>query len=955
MKRWWQWSILSVILLVAVVSRCLYLHENVGTPDFSHLAVDAAFHHHWAKGLATGDWSVPQAYEDPQIRSTAYLRPPGYPMFLAGVYAIFGVNDMAPRIVQMALGVVSCVLAFVLARRWFSAAAGLTTAGLMAGYWLFPYFESKLHAPSLLIVLGLGTLYAMSLWAQRVSVWRVVVAGLLVGCFALVRPTILPFGLVATVWLLWVMRRRQETASRWAKAVLGYGVGVLVVIAPATIRNAIVSGQFVLISSNAGVNLYIGNNEASTGCFINYFPGLGDFGTCFDYPAITRAVSRRVGKPMRDAEISRYFASLAMQYMREHPGRTIGMMIRKASLFWGPQEISHNEFPSYDRARSRVLTLLWGKFTWVTALSLAGLALLIWDLAARRRGSDAVPDACHRQLEVTVLIVAFIVVSAATFLPFFFASLYRVPLIPPLLLLAAVGLCLCANDVRLRAWTRVACWLVVVGGGYAVASVNRGSYTPDPTRWRYHRGVVYDFANQPDMAAVQYRKALELTPTHTLANYNLGVILQRQGLTDQAIERYGQALRSNPEHVGARVNLAIALAEGQRFDDAIAHYRAVLAIQPNDVSTHNNLAIALDRVGKTDEAIEHYRTAMRLAPTDVEVQCNLAITLAAHNQADEAISLFRAILDAVPNDVRTHERLANALLARNVLGEAAEHYGAVLALEPGNAGAHNGLGLIHAMKGQWPDAIKRYREALLTEPNDPRIRANLGDALVATGQLDDALTHYTESLRHDPTSGETHYRYGEALGKLGRAEQAIEQYTEAVTLDPNHADAHNNLGLLLAGKGDLAAAAAHYHRAIDVKPDHALAHYNLAGVLAAGGHDREALGHYERTAALMPNHPVVLDGLAWLLATSADPTVRDGSRAITLATQACELTDHRDAKLLDTLAAAYAEIGRFDQAITAAQTAMRLAQQSGDQHLAQAVGQQLLLYQRGEPFHQPAR
>ncbi|MHC4610925.1 MAG: hypothetical protein ACYS7M_11330, partial [Planctomycetota bacterium] len=89
-RRWLsgETAALGVILLVALLLRCSYLGELVDAPDFSHPIIDAAFHDYWARGLATGDWTPPDETPDPQISTSPYFRPPGYPLFLALVYLL---------------------------------------------------------------------------------------------------------------------------------------------------------------------------------------------------------------------------------------------------------------------------------------------------------------------------------------------------------------------------------------------------------------------------------------------------------------------------------------------------------------------------------------------------------------------------------------------------------------------------------------------------------------------------------------------------------------------------------------------------------------------------------------------------------------------------------------------------------------------------------------------------
>jgi len=183
---------LLCILIVGLLLRGVYLAEIVKKPDFASPEIDARFHDYWARGLVWGDWSPPTNLTDPEISTSPYIRPPGYPYFLALIYVLTGPNYMAPRIVQMGLGLVNCVLAFILGRSLFGRWSGVTFAALMSIYWIFIYFEGELLAPVLLIFLSLCLMLALSAWRAKFTYLRTIGAGLIFGLAAVVRPNILP-------------------------------------------------------------------------------------------------------------------------------------------------------------------------------------------------------------------------------------------------------------------------------------------------------------------------------------------------------------------------------------------------------------------------------------------------------------------------------------------------------------------------------------------------------------------------------------------------------------------------------------------------------------------------------------------------------------------------------------------------------------------------------------------
>jgi len=133
--------------------------------------------------------------------------------------------------------------------------------------------------------------------------------------------------------------------------------------------------------------------------------------------------------------------------------------------------------------------------------------------------------------------------------------------------------------------------------------------------------------------------------------------------------------------------------------------------------------------------------------------------------------------------------------------------------------------------------------------------------------------------------------------------------------------------------------------------DMATAHDGLAINLDRSGRPAEAIANYQEALRLQPDDAQVLNNLAWLLATCSDKNIRDGQRGVQLAKRACELTEFEKTMFIGTLAAAYAEAGRFDQAIATAQRACDVAKKNGETALLQRNQELLERYRQHKPAH----
>jgi superkiller protein 3 len=159
--------------------------------------------------------------------------------------------------------------------------------------------------------------------------------------------------------------------------------------------------------------------------------------------------------------------------------------------------------------------------------------------------------------------------------------------------------------------------------------------------------------------------------------------------------------------------------------------------------------------------------------------------------------------------------------------------------------------------------------------------------------------------------------------------------------------------MLLARKGKIAEAISHWTQSLEIEPRQASAHQELGMALVKQGKIADAVSHLKETIRLSPNRPEVLNNLGWILATFKDSRVYNPKGAVRFAENACALVDYKDTRMLDTLSAAYASAGRFEEAIATAQKAVDLALSSGREAQAKAIRKRLELYKAGKPYVQP--
>jgi protein O-mannosyl-transferase len=192
---------------------------------------------------------------------------------------------------------------------------------------------------------------------------------------------------------------------------------------------------------------------------------------------------------------------------------------------------------------------------------------------------------------------------------------------------------------------------------------------------------------------------------------------------------------------------------------------------------------------------------------------------------------------------------------------------------------------------------------------------------------------------------------GTTFHQEGKMVEAIAQYQKALEIDPNQAEVQSNLGVVLSETGRVDDSIAHLQKALEITPNYADAHYNLGNSLLRVGRVEEALAHYKKTFEIDPSNVEARNNMAWVLATWPETRIRDGKKAVELAERADVLTDRVNPVISVTLAAAYAEAGRFPDALKTAERALTLATRQGNAALTNSIRAQIELYQSGSPFH----
>ncbi len=250
--------------------------------------------------------------------------------------------------------------------------------------------------------------------------------------------------------------------------------------------------------------------------------------------------------------------------------------------------------------------------------------------------------------------------------------------------------------------------------------------------------------------------------------------------------------------------------------------------------------------------------------------------------------------------------------------------------------------------------LYRYQRATLSTAAILVIAALSSCTWVQSSYWRDSETLFRHALAVTTNNDVAENNLGIVFLGQGKLDEAISLLQSAVDLRPDNSPAHENLAKALLQKGQVADALVHYRKLLDLQPDNMEVHNIVGTVLVQQGRVKEGAEEWEKVLSVDADNGNAMSNLAWVFATSPDQSIRNGAKAVQLAEQAVRISGGRIAILFRTLAAAYAEDGRFSDAIQAAQRGIQLANSQGNAGLASELQANIELYLEQQPLRDPS-
>lgn len=535
-------KLLVIILVIAAVARIWHISSLHPLPLFDELTIDSKIYDEWARYIAKGNWLG---------GNNAFYMDPLYPYLLAVQYKIFGHNLLVVRLVQATFGVAVCFLVAVIGRRVGGGSVGLISALLAALYQPLIFEGGEVEKTAIGVLLITASLTC----ATGKSATSKFSAGILLALASLCRANLLLMGPLGAIFFLLGsdngLSSNGKGIKTWLRAkVLGkpardatvFMLGFILMLSPVLLRNHYVSGEWVVTTSQSGTNFYTGNNPSNSIGIFTAVPFVRPLPEFEERDFHTKA-EELSGKKLTAKEVSSFWFHAALEHMANDPLFASKVILRKFILFWGDLESADGWSFYFLKKFSPVLGLPLFTFGWIFPFAVIGAAISF------RHGREA------------RLLTGFVLVYSCTVIMFFIFSRYRIYVVPPLFIFAAVGMKWLWGSLLERNWRKFASGIAVVTAASIFSFCGSSSFVNKSDMFVYdyvELAELYSKRNDFEAAEALLHEALHIQPGSAEVLYAMGSLYLSGGDLDGAIDYLRRSLTVSPENNAAWSQLGLA-------------------------------------------------------------------------------------------------------------------------------------------------------------------------------------------------------------------------------------------------------------------------------------------------------------------------------------------------------------------------------------------------------------
>ena len=576
---------LALIILAALILRLIFFFELKSTPLFNNLFSDSRILSDLAQNIVN---------EDNWFGSIVFYMSPGYTYFLAAIYAVFGKDTGLVRLVQIVINCANVFIIYLLARELFSkntAYIAAIIAVLYSGY----IFYSSLILTEIIFVFFISVFLLLLVSGKnnhKKGYW--LLTGLILGIAALFRGNILLLVFPAIYWI-YSEKKDLNLKTIIPSRILFFCLGLLLAILPVTLNNFIAGKEFVLLSTNYGINFYIGNNENATGIY--KIPDDIDLSM---QPDGEKYAEKITGRNLTPSEVSGFWFSKGVDYIFTSPGEASLNLVKKFFLFLDEQENPQSfsmDSDFYAQNYSFLLKLPFPGFYFVFLFSIAGIIL------SYNKGRE------------TRLLLLFLLFYILSIIIFFVVGRFRLGIMPLLIIFASYGIVSVFDLIKNKDFKKllipvtVTIILLIINIGFVPsysfsnydAYINLGNssfesknydealtYFNKSLELKEDAGTYVLIGNTLSVkkdvrgAFEAYKKAIELNSGNPLAHFNLGTLFVQTGDYNRALEAFSTTIKNDSSFADAYRNIAIIHYLQENYKESLYFFEKYLYLANDD-------------------------------------------------------------------------------------------------------------------------------------------------------------------------------------------------------------------------------------------------------------------------------------------------------------------------------------------------------------------------------------
>ncbi|NQU22916.1 MAG: tetratricopeptide repeat protein [Candidatus Nealsonbacteria bacterium] len=425
----------------------------------------------------------------------------------------------------------------------------------------------------------------------------------------------------------------------------------------------------------------------------------------------------------------------------------------------------------------------------------------------------------------------------------------------------------------------------------------------------------------------------------------------RAGITkdpEQRMADLDEAARLAPQDAGLLRTRALTNILQRKLAEALVDLEKAVELEPENPQSHELMASVLAMLRRFDEALASLDKARKLRPDAIGLLLQKARIHAAQPDLDAALAALDEAAELEPNNADPHVLKATVLAMQKEYDRAHASLDKARKLRPDAAALLVQKARIHAAQKKLDAALADLTEACRIEPENVLILLTRAGLYQQLDQSDEALADVDRALKLKPGLSPAVRLRALLLTAAEKFDEAIAELQAHRQREPKDLVALAQLAMLYASRERHKEAAEIYTAILDERPEHWGSLRGRGDALLSSGKHREAIADYEAALKQQPKDPHLLNNFAWLLATSPADKLRDGKRAVRMAAEASELTEHKQAHILSTLAAAYAEVGDFTQAVKWAEKAIEV----GGEDRVDDLKDELESFRAGKPWRE---